>query len=207
MADGNFEIKIRTKGKNPELWMREIEKSIYPEMQDRLLDVAEKTVERMRNIIQESIKRLGNTGTLQNSINVDLLSTTAGVHIGIGRISELPGYWEIINDGGINPPHTNRGFFAGGLGLSGEGIPPMAGGGGEEWIHTGSNANFLMIPQKPITAVGYVNTSADELHIHIDKAIREFMKSVGRSSTTGKSMFGSTYVKAWGTRVHFGQRG
>lgn len=177
MPNQNFYIKTTKKGKDPYLFIKEIEKNIYFEMQDRLVDIGEITAKRMREIIQDSIKRIGSTGRLENSIKSEILDDTAGIHIGIGRISELPPYWEVINDGGYVPV-PNRGFFASGLGQSGEGVPPMPGVSGEQWIHTGAKGDYYMNPQKPIDPVGYVEISNAEMNMHIKIAINEFMKTI-----------------------------
>ena len=202
MAHKFMEIKVTTKGApKPDIWIRQVHAQFHPEMQARLVELGELTAQRMRDIIQDSIKRLGSSGRLENSIKSEILSSTAGVTIGIGRISELPIYWEVINDGGYVPP-ANRGFFASGLGTSGMGSPPMSGAGGEQWIHTGSRGDYLLNPKKPIDPVGYVNISGAELHMHIQREINNFMKKIGKTGAS-KSMFGATHVAAWGTRVTF----
>jgi len=178
MPRNSFELKITTRGrKNPSLWIQDIAKEIYPEVQNRLLEIANETVQNMRNIISDSIKRLGSTGRLENSIKLDLLSTTAGIHFGIGKISELPPYWEVLNDGGYVPP-INRGFFAGGLGLSGEGVPPQSGQAGEQWIHTGSKADYLLNPRKPIDPVGYINVSSEIMNTQIRISLEQYMRNL-----------------------------
>lgn len=179
MPRNNFELKIKTRGrKHPTLWIEEIDKRIYPEMQDRLLDLANEAVHNMRNIISESIKRVGATGRLENSIKYYPLSTTAGIHIGIGRVSELPPYWEVLNDGGYVPV-SNRGFFnAPGQSIFGQGIPPMSGMGGEQWIHTGSRSDYLLTPRKAIQPVGYINISSAIFNTKIRISIDQFMKTL-----------------------------
>lgn len=172
-----MQIKVTTRGKRPEVWLRQIHAQIHPEMQAELVELGELTAQRMKEIIESSIKRIGATGRLENSIKSDLLSSTAGVSIGIGKISEMPPYWEVLNDGGYVPP-ANRGFFSSGLGLSGQGTPPISGASGDQWIHTGAKGDYCLNPKKPIDPVGYINISGAELHMHIQRAITKFTREI-----------------------------
>lgn len=167
-------VRIVTKGKSPLAWIQDVDKRIHFEMQSKLVDSAKATAELMKKIIKSSIKRDGSTGKLENSINVELLNTEAGVHIGIGRITNLPPYWQVIDEGGYIPP-ANLGYF-------GNTEAPQAGKSGEKWTHTGDRTDFLMIPKKLIEPIRYVEISETELRQHIAKQIRQLMPLIKQES-------------------------
>jgi len=120
------------------------------------------------------------TGRLENSITSELLSSVSGVHIGIGRISNLPKYWEVINDGGYVPP-ANIGFF-------GDGNPPITGGAGEKWTHTGRSEfgfenSFLMFPNKAIKPMHYIELTNDIFLIpQIEKELKRLNSEIKKES-------------------------
>lgn len=76
---------------------------IYGEAQEQVRILGHKTADHMRNTInteRRNPKRPDDK--LVNAITCETLSTTAGVEMGIGRISTLNAeapYWEMINDG------------------------------------------------------------------------------------------------------------
>ncbi len=169
-------VQVTSKGKNPLQWFKEVDAKIHFELQAKLVELGEQTAIRMGDIIRASIKRPGSTGLLENSIKSYLLNSTGGVTIGIGKISDLPKYWEVINSGGYVPP-ANIGFFDSGA--------PVKGGSGEQWHHTGGQEvsygfekSYFIHPKKPIEPVRYVDIAAQELTINIGNAVKEFMKEI-----------------------------
>jgi len=165
-----FYVSIKVKGKNPWQWFKEVNDKIHFEFQESLVELGEQTAIRMGDIIRASAKR-PLSGRLEESIKSEIISSTGGVHIGIGKISELPPYWEVLNDGGYVPP-SNVGYFPGHS-------RPTSGGGGELWTHTGNTEeDFLMRPIKPIQPVRYIDISAAELKISIELEINKLMSEV-----------------------------
>jgi hypothetical protein len=173
--DNTFYIKVTTKGKDPMLWLKEVNDKVHFEFQEILVELGIACAEKMREVIRGSLKRVGSTGLLENSIQSELLTSTGGVTIGIGRISDLPPYWEVLNAGGYVPPR-NKGFFASGLGMSGQKGKPVSGAGGESWIHTGDSSDYLLTPKKPIDPVRYIDISAEELKVNIQIQLAKLMK-------------------------------
>ena len=174
MAKGIAQIKITSKGKNPIQFLKEINGKIHFEFQEELVKTCEATAELMRQTIKDSIKRPGSTGKLENSIQSEVLDSTGGIKIGIGKISELPIYWEVLNNGGYVPP-ANLGYF-------GDNNSPKAGASGEQWTHTGKSSDFLMKPKKPIEPVRYVEISEEQLTKHIEKEIKKFLREETQAS-------------------------
>lgn len=174
-----FFVTMTTRGKDPRMWIREINDKIHFEFQLKLMELGEETAVRMGDIIKSSIKRPGSTGLLENSIKSEILNDVGGVTIGIGRISDMPPYWEVINDGGYVPP-ANIGAFE-----SGE---PKSGESGEQWFHTGGQERvygfdklFLLHPTKPIEPVKYIDIASEELITRINEAVDVFMEDIEKS--------------------------
>ena len=162
-------IKITRKGKSPVDFMKDVDDKIHVEFQQRLAELGELCAEKMKEVIKSSIKRKGE-GTLENSIDSKILDSRGGIHIGIGTISELPIYWEVLNNGGYVPP-ANKGYF-------GDGNPPIKGGAGEVWTHTGKD--FFMTPKKAIEPMRYIEVSSDELKLNIEKEIDRLYLEMGK---------------------------
>jgi hypothetical protein len=163
MANKFYSIKVSRKGKDPRQWIKDVDASIHFELQDRLVEVANEAVKNMQSYIKTNALRKPTTGLLENSItDAELLDTVAGVHIGIGRITNLPRYWEVINDGGYVPP-PNIGYF-------GDHQPPTPGGSGDTWTHTGRTEMgfeeiFTMFPSTPIRPMKYIEVTNDDFLI------------------------------------------
>lgn len=180
MATNFRTIKVIKKGKDPRQWIREVDAHIHFEFQERLVELANEAVQVLRQTIRSMALRPPTTGRLENSIESELLNTIGGVHIGIGRISNLPKYWEVINDGGYVPP-ANIGFF-------GEGNPPITGGAGEKWTHTGKSEfgfenQWLLTPSKPIQPMHYIELTNDIFLIpHIEAELKRLNKEIKQVS-------------------------
>ncbi len=87
--DNTFYINVTTKGKDPMRWLKEVNDKVHFEFQEVLVELGEACAKRMREVIRDSLKRVGSTGLLENSIQSELLNSTGGVTIGIGRISNI----------------------------------------------------------------------------------------------------------------------
>ena len=177
-----FEIKITKRGKDPRQWIKEVQTRIYPELQNEIVLSAEATAEIMKKILEGSGYRLQ---ALAGAIGVDVLSSTGGVHVGIGNISIFPigkmsgaSYWEAF-DSGFKVTQANIGYFGG----EGSAIPPQSGIHGQKWIHTGKGSGFFfMKPNKIIEPLRYIDIGYQELVKHIEKEILKFNKSLEQAS-------------------------
>jgi hypothetical protein len=170
-----FEIRITKKGKDPRQWFSEVTTRIYPEVQNQIVLSAEITASMMKTILESSGYTLK---ALRNAINVDILSSTAGVHVGIGRIEGMPlgsngkPYYEAFNDG-FKVTQANIGYFGDNF------RAPEKGGYGEKWHHTGKGSGFFyMKPNKVIEPLRFVDMGYDSLKRHIEKQIDKFMKTI-----------------------------
>lgn len=98
-----IEIDFLDKGKFEDL-IRYIEDNlVYAEAQEQIRIVGHHLADNMRDIITSERKRPDKgTHNLENAITAETISTTAGVEVGVGRISELKmraPYFEMLNDG------------------------------------------------------------------------------------------------------------
>jgi hypothetical protein len=79
--------------------------SLYFEAQESVRELGLQTADYMRNIINTERKNPARPDhKLENAIIAETLNTTAGIEVGIGRISTLIAqapHWELINDGGV----------------------------------------------------------------------------------------------------------
>jgi hypothetical protein len=129
----------------------------------------------MKIILQNSGYKLDK---LANAINSEVLRSTGGVSIGIGRIDGMPVgisgnyYYEAFNDG-FKVTQANVGYFGDNFGA------PEATGSGEKWHHTGKGSGFFfMKPNKVIEPLKFIDLGYDSLKRNIDQQIDEFMKTI-----------------------------
>jgi hypothetical protein len=175
-----FTITITKKGKDPRQWIQEVSKQIYPELQNEIVLSAEATAEIMRRILDNSGYNLK---LLSGAIGVDVLSSTGGVHVGIGNIDTFPigqesgfSYWELFDDG-FKVTTANIGYFGDNF------RAPEPGGSGEKWHHTGKGSGFFyMKPNKIIDPLEYSKIGYDELVKHITKQIEKFSRNLEQAS-------------------------
>ena len=155
MPNVPFEVVITTKGMDPMQWMKQINDKIHFEFQARLVELGEETAARMGEIIESSRKRPDKgTHLLENSIQSEILNSTGGVSIGIGKIVDLPLYWELINDGGT---YVTRETFT----------PPP--------FEDGEFRTFKAGSSHTIQPVRYVDIAAEELKKHIQSEIKRLL--------------------------------
>lgn len=180
MFKGTTQVIITKKGKDPIQWIKEVSDKLHFELQNQIKLSADATATIMKGILTGSGYKLEK---LAEAINVEVLDSTAGITIGIGRISALPkgkdgkDYWNAFNDGWLPPP--NFGFFTSGSGMSGDKTKPMSGGSGQKWIHTGKiGGSFYMFPRIPIAPLKYVDIGYEDLKAHLDKEVNKFLKSL-----------------------------
>jgi hypothetical protein len=136
------------------------------------VQVAENTISVMQDVINTERKRpdLG-THKLENAIDFKVLVNDPGkeIMLGIGSLDKLAQeapYWEVLDQGGYVPP-PDTGYF-------GSGNPPIPGGSGETWTHTGDGRHYLMIPKKPIEGIGYIDIGLRNLEKDMNKLIKDF---------------------------------
>ena len=155
--------------------------AVYEEAKTMIRELGHKTADNMGSIINSYRKRPSiGTNKLEKSITSVFI---AGVshsgflglgrdifthEVGIGEIAKMnreAPYWEVLDVGGYVPP-ANLGYF-------GENNPPIPGGKGEAWIHTGRKEDFLMTPKSPIEGLDYIGQSLRKLKIELDEGIKE----------------------------------
>lgn len=173
-----FQIKITKKGKDPRMWIKETVDIIYPELQSQILISAEATAEIMKKIIDGSGYKLK---ALSGAIGVDVLSSTGGVHVGIGNIDNFPKgkngqtYWEAF-DSGFKPGASNS-FLP--LGAFPDGAPDSSKSGGKWLVGAGKYTFFDNNDNKKVVPpLRFVDISEEQLRIHIEKQIDKFMKNL-----------------------------
>jgi hypothetical protein len=172
MSKGIFTVQITKKGKDPVQWIREVTDKIHFELQNEIKLSADATAEIMKRILMGSGYKLDN---LANTINAEILTSTGGISVGIGKISDLPkgedgrDYWNAFNDGWLPP--ENWGYF-GEVGNS-----PEKGASGEKWYHTGNRKDWYLIPKKPIEPLKFVDIGFEDLKKHLNKQIDKFLKN------------------------------
>jgi len=177
-----FQLKITKRGKDPSQWLKEVTTRIYPELQNQIVLSAEATAEIMRRILDNSGYNLKK---LSGAIGVDLLSSTGGVHVGIGNISRFPTgkngktYWEAFNDG-FKPGASNK-FVP--LGAFPDGAPDSSKSGGK-WIVGAGKYTFFddNDNKKVVEPLRFVDIGYSELRKHINKQILKFKRNLKQAA-------------------------
>jgi hypothetical protein len=151
----------------------------YFEIQEGVRNVAYNCAMRMREIISEKKDRTDKSqGKLENTITVEDLQTTGGVSFGVGKIANLPVYWEILNDGGLikgTGKLVPLGAFPDGR--------PLKGKSGGEWYEGIDKFCFFdkVTNIKFIHPVGYIDMAV----IEADEELINLMKSFGEEYLEG----------------------
>jgi len=156
--------------------------------------LAKQTVNRMGMIIDGSRKRPKGYSGESNLVrilreSIDVNDTGSGVRVSFldkKKLDNEAPYWRLLNYGGIHPAKgiAVPGFF-------GSGNRPERGGAGETFYY-GRN-NFVMVPQKPIEGIRYLNAGIGWLNTQWGKFSRKFNKTVKatlKQKTAAKQMFG-----------------
>lgn len=182
----NINIEFRDARKFDNL-IRYIENNLlYAEAQEYMLELADNTVENMRNTIRTEKKRPSTGEKLEQTIDKEILSTTAGVDIGIGRISTLTKetpYWEVLNNGGYIPNHGN--FVPLGAFVPGEPKPSASNFRQGNW-EVGSG-KYTFRAKRPIEGIDYIGKAIREL----DKDLKETIIKMGGTFIQGLEKAGS----------------
>ena len=179
MINATATLKITTRGKTPLQHIQDITEAIHFELQSTLKDLAENDALRMKALIDERGYKLQK---LSNAIDVEILSTYAGIQIGIGNISTFPinekgeQYWEAFNNGfkpGAHGKLVPLGSF--------NGKAPNGQDKGEEWQKGNGAWTFPdnNTSKKPIEPILFVDIAGEELLIATKSAIIEFLKTAG----------------------------
>ena len=167
----NIEFKD---GKKFDNLIRYIESNlIYSELQEEAINLADNTVNHMRDTISSSKKRHSLGNNLEKTIDKEILNTTGNIDIGIGNINKLKTdapYYEVLDAGGYIPYSTVKGAPLGSF----YGNPPVPGGSGENWERSGDKGYFMK-PKKPIEGLDYINKAIRNL----DKELKITMKKLG----------------------------
>jgi hypothetical protein len=164
--------------------IRYIEHIPFVRAEAEMAALADSAVNNMIAAIEASRKRPDKgTHNLENSIDWEEVLNDPGKQliIGIGNVQKMTQqapYWEVLDRGGYVPP-ANLGYF-------GTGNPPVAGGNGEAWTHTGNTSDFLMIPHNPIEGIDYIGQGLrnmqQRLILLLDKLGQEFISGMGKAS-------------------------
>ena len=172
------QVKITSKGKNPVKWIKNVTERIHFELQNEIKLSADATAEIMKRIINNSGYRLQK---LSEAINAEIISSVAGIQIGIGRISDLPKtkdgkeIWELF-DSGFKPGASMSLVPLGSFG--GEAPDPSKSGGKwnvgmDKYTFFDRNAN-----KKPVSPLNFVSIGYEDIRKHIQKQISKFMRKI-----------------------------
>lgn len=163
MPNQTFQVIIKKIGKDPTQWIREVSGRIQFEMQDKLVELGEEAAETMKEVINSSRKNPDRgTHLLENNIKSEILSSTpARVEIGIGRIADLPLYWDLINSGGTYITKKTH-------------IVPTD-------YFTDRGSGFITFKEgssHTIQPVRYVEISEEQLRAHIEREVIRLMGEI-----------------------------
>jgi hypothetical protein len=170
-----YRVEIKNNGTNPLSFIQDIQYQFFPEMQEKLLDLSYDTLNMMREIIVSNKKRPSLGGNLEETLDVEILNSTAALEIGIGNIADLKAkapYFEVLNDGGYVPYSS---AMAAPLG-SFYGDRPETGGSGQNWERSGSKG-FLMKPKKVIEGISYIDLSEKNLIANLEIITKTWINS------------------------------
>lgn len=179
MLNAYAKLKITSKGKTPLQHLEDITEKIHFELQNELIDLAEKDAQRMKELINERGYKLQK---LSNAIDVNILNTTAGVDIGIGNILNFPknenneDYWQAFNNGfkpGAHGKLVPLGSF--------EGKAPNLIDTGEEWQKGNGSWTFpdTNTFKKPVEPILFVDIAGEELLNNTKSTIIKFLTTSG----------------------------
>ena len=151
---------------------------LYYDAQNGINDVADKTVDNMRETISSNKKRHSFGNNLEKTIDKEVLNDVGGVDIGIGNVNKLKSdapYYEVLNAGGYIPYSIGgKGFQMVGKAPFGsfEGDKPNSSvvSGNQNWERSGDKG-FFMKPKKPIEGIGYIEKAVDFAEQELDKFI------------------------------------
>jgi hypothetical protein len=174
-----LKVIISRKGNDVLRFLQNIPSSLYPEMQDKLVEVADNTVDNMREaIVKGKVRPDLGTNYLEKSITRDLISThPGGVIIGIGNITKMnqeAPYWSMIDAGGIIPPHfVPLGYFE-----PGNPKPDSESFRQGNWQKAGAGeGGYTFIPRKPIDGIHYISIATQNLLRALDTEVKQFITS------------------------------
>lgn len=174
-------VTIKTKGKHPMQFIRDVDKRIHFEFQSFLADIGEQCATKMRENIRTSKKRNNNIeGELEKSIQSEILNYTGGIHLGIGNLNKAPIYYSIINNGGYIPPTTNKVVPLGSF----NGAKPDSSKSGGTWNMNGDIYTFIdkKTPKKPIQPFRYIEYGETLLRNAIKREMKKLNKIIKRES-------------------------
>lgn len=156
---------------------------IYGEAQQKIRVLGHHTADNMQKIIKETGYNLDRLAT---SIVAETLQTTGGIDVGIGRIANLPFYWEMFNNG-FKPGASNNFVPFGSF----QGEPPMAGKTGGKWEVGNGGYTFFddNTNKKSVAPIDYVGKSMRLLDLELIETIKDlgatFIENLNKESKKG----------------------
>ncbi len=170
----SMQLKVSSKGKDPLQFINDIKYQFFPEVEGKIIEFSEFTVNRMREIIKANKKRPSLGSNLEDTIDYEILNSVGGVSVGIGNLTLLDSkapYYEVLNNGGYIPYSTRNAAPLGSF----YGDRPIQGGSGQNWERSG-NKGFLMIPKKPIEGILYIDQAARDLKNKLEIELRDWIQ-------------------------------
>lgn len=152
--------------------IRYIDSLEHFEAQAEVLDLAEDTVQFMKDTINSNRKRPDKgTHKLEEALDTKVLNTTAGIEVGIGEIAKLKQeapYYEVLDIGGYIPNHGN--FVPLGQFVPGDPRPNQSSAGAGNWEVGGK---YTFKPKTPIIGINWIGLSQKRLEQKIDEALQK----------------------------------
>lgn len=177
----NIRFRVVRQGPSP-LEVESQVKFMFTEIKQGLKFLGEQTRDHMRSTIKANTKR-GGTGRLANAIDVEVLETPESVNVGVGRTTDLPPYWLLINFGGMSTIAARGETIYGHFGTGNAPRRDLAGTGrGTEPWTTGVEPLFPMKPKNPVPAFNYIekagNFAIQTTSIHLNGRMRKFTRNI-----------------------------
>ena len=126
--------------------------------------------------MQELLNRSGyNLTDLASKIKLEIINDVGGLEIGIGKIDELPKYWEWFN-AGFQPKSTGK-FVP--QGAFPDGAPDAKKSGGK-WTVGAGKFTFLDSKgnKKAVLPIKYIDIAEQEMDIELAKMVAELTRGV-----------------------------
>ena len=171
MADAPYftlRVTSSTSGKDPFQILKNIATKFQWDAESKLMELAEQTRDKMREVIKNSKKRPSFGSNLEDSIQLESLNQIHGLMLGIGNLSVLKAqakYHEVLDVGGYIPYSTAKGAPLGSF-VPGQDRPEK-GGTGQNWERSGYKG-FFMKPNKAIEGIDYIGIAGRFLRQSIE---------------------------------------
>lgn len=155
-----------TRGTSPKVFAKKISRVSHFEVQGMMMDLAEWSLQSMKNIIASKKKRSNQT-TLEDNLTMNIVSIPSYIEIGVGDIKLLNAnaeYWQVLNSGmtrsgkrflPYNGKYVPKGEFSDGDGK------PKAGAEGGTWLK--GQGNYTFKAKKFIEPTNYIDITVNGL--------------------------------------------